>query len=62
MEKIFADAAKKGGESTPERNGEQVNDGAAAPKKFPKGVVLGKDGKPFVVLTGSKSQLVWMGS
>lgn len=46
MEKIFAEAAKKGGKSA-EKDGEQVN-GEEGPKKFPKGVVLGKDGKPWV--------------
>lgn len=45
MEKVFTEAAQKGGKSA-EHDGKQVN--GEGPKKFPKGVVLGKDGKPWV--------------
>ncbi|KAA6413745.1 MAG: augmenter of liver regeneration [Lasallia pustulata] len=45
MEDLFAAAAKKGGKAI-DPDGEQGKDGKDAPKKLPKGVVLGKDGKP----------------
>lgn len=45
MEKVFTEVAHKGGKSA-EHDGARVN--GEGPKKFPKGVVLGKDGKPWV--------------
>ena len=42
MDKFFSEAARgKGKAPEDQKEGEDV-----APKKFPKGVVLGKDGKP----------------
>jgi hypothetical protein len=44
MEKFFAEQAKK---SSQVKSDGQTGDGDFAPKKLPKGVVLGKDGKPY---------------
>ena len=49
MDKFFSEQLKKGEQGSgkqQERQGDQVAIAGEAPKKFPKGVVLGKDGKP----------------
>ena len=49
MEKFFSEQLKKGEQGGGKKQGEQGDQVVAtgdAPKKLPKGVVLGKDGKP----------------
>ena len=48
MEKFFAEHARKGGHGSARDQKDEGGsvEGSAPPKKLPKGVVLGKDGKP----------------
>lgn len=62
MEKFFTGQAKRSqpsssaqSDSSPERD---EGDAPVPPKAVPKGVVLGKDGKPYVVFLGCKNILM----
>ena len=46
MDKFFAAQAKKKPQENVAPSEQPVDENEPAPKKFPKGVVLGKDGKP----------------
>ncbi|KAI4204617.1 MAG: hypothetical protein LQ350_000932 [Teloschistes chrysophthalmus] len=50
MDKIFADALKN---TKSQAQTTEQQDGGEAPEKYPKGVVLGKDGKPCRTCTSS---------